>query len=276
MNANLIDGRFTEADFNQDRTLRGYKVRLTKKRCDQCNQWTALFTTTLEPGRYWAHTSHNCSGPGIGSGGWAGGDGEQLRPLVLPPTDRQELGERIAEAKGRKDNLGDLMAEALAKVEKRLPEEPKRLFELGSVMFSSFFQRPEVLTVPTQSFVPVLTKHQAGDFGTLGTVADFPEITEDAVWCPEAFGGLVPQAVAIREGRGSVVSGHVVDYPTNGFLRSVEVVIRTTLSPGGNSTTIRPIQLNKFTLPTGLPQAVAASAPAHYDSDPPQRTWATR
>ena len=273
---NLIDGR-PESDFGQTRVIRGHELKLTKKRCEKCGLWYAEFKAILEPTRAWTWTSHSCAKRGTGTGGgWAQGDGEKMQKLDLPPSDRQALGEWISSARGREDELGDLMAEALAGVEQKLPPEPKRLFELGTVTFSSLFSNPPTRVVPSTSFATALEKHQAGDFGTVGTVADFTEITDDMMWCPAAFGGLAAQAVAIREVRGTIVSGHVVQFKLNNVSGSAEARIETTISPTGNSTTIRPIQLNKFTLPSGLPPVVAGPSPAPYAFGPPQEGWATR
>lgn len=269
--------RRPDADFLSDnaRTIRGRVIRMHRHQAPN-GEIVGRFTTTVEAqgdgswqdrmpdGSSLTDARSRPSIPLAGSGTWQWIEpdsssasiefltpsGDKPMTIAPRPTAREELAREVDRLRSRGDQLGEIMAEALGSAADRLPPERSRLFPLGRVELSPLLDFRN-LDVPFEAIRGAVEGHQAGDFGLLGKLDDAPDLDDDMLWCPAAYGTAVERAVAIRNGRGVVMSHHRIEYQAKGRAEVVEVIIRTGL---GGPTLVEPAQGRKPTLSEGLPE----------------------
>ena len=238
-----------DSDFLNHREIRGHQVRAHRAQC-RCGARLARFTAILGPSKTWTWEDPHCRDN-------LAADPKQFWALTLPASPRQELALEVERLRTRGDDLGSRMAEALDRLAPDLPEEPKYLFDVVEVKFSSWFRPLSVLGPERRSgeFVPdgpllkALDLHRSGDFGDIGRFDEAPEVDQDDLrWCPGAFPTLARIALAVRTGSGQVTSRHRVD--------DIDISILTGLYDGVGRTLILPGQAYPFGPDPGIPEFV--------------------
>jgi len=125
------------------------------------------------------------------------------RPIPLDPNPPDPLAQEVA----RLREAFPLIAEYLAQKMKFVPRRPPGLFPLGDVVDVS--TSATMLGVRREAMLAALDRHDHRDHGQYGSSLDI-EPSEDQLWCPHLFDQRTQNAVAIKTGRGLVISSYAI------------------------------------------------------------------